>query len=190
MNIDLNNFITPDEDDASSKIFFTRLDEMLTDAETLFGERDKEYSIIGIEFHQDGPQTIFPEGHKLIAIQLSFRALDNDAIACWQLAHETIHLLSPLGKQGANILEEGLATYFSRLYLQKKLGVGGQAPPGNYRQADELVTRLLLLNGNAVREMREHQPTISHITPDIIKIVCPNFPDDLAEKLCQRFVHV
>lgn len=189
MNIDWSNFIATEDEGISSWTLAARLGDMLMEAEKRFGERDKEYSILGIEFHHGGPMTTYRDGRKHIVIQLSIGALEDHTLACWQLSHETIHLLSPLGKQGANILEEGLATHFSRFYLRDKLGIPVTAVGENYVEADDIVTKMLTLNENAIREMREREPTISHMTPEIIKAVFPKFPDDLAEKLCRKFVH-
>jgi hypothetical protein len=58
----------------------------------------------------------YPGDRKHIVIQLSVNCLTDLPRACYQLAHECIHLLAPTGRQNANNLEEGLATLFSEDY--------------------------------------------------------------------------
>jgi hypothetical protein len=46
-------------------------------------------------------------------VQLSNESRDNRDQALFQLAHETVHVLSPVDVGTTTALEEGLATYFS-----------------------------------------------------------------------------
>src|SRR3990167_6713780 len=89
----------------------SRLGSLLQLAESQFGARDKDYTILGIEFGSTGPFIWYPGNCKNIAIQLSLESLKSEHCALYELAHECIHLLSPTGKKNANVLEEGLATY-------------------------------------------------------------------------------
>src|SRR5437763_183874 len=91
----------------------SRLGALLNEAERLYGERDRSYTILGVEFGPGDPQIWFPGNRRHIVIQLADNALENTALAVYQLAHETIHLLSPTGTANAPVLEEGLATAFA-----------------------------------------------------------------------------
>jgi hypothetical protein len=41
--------------------------------------------------------------------------------ACFQLAHEVVHLLSPKVGQKANNFEEGLACFFAKYYMSPRI---------------------------------------------------------------------
>ena len=98
------------------------LNDMLEMAECLFGQRDCSFTILGIKFRDDGPYVWYPEigdgQEKYITIMLSSSAAQNMSRACFQMAHETVHLLAPTGGQNANNLEEGVACYFSLYYME------------------------------------------------------------------------
>src|SRR5262245_12248896 len=89
----------------------SQLGRMLFDAETRYGPRDKEWTVLGIELvSEEMPHIWYPANFgKTITIRLGSGAHDCELIACYQLAHEAIHLLAPTGKGGASVLEEGLA---------------------------------------------------------------------------------
>jgi hypothetical protein len=96
--------------------------KMLNNAEEMFGERDKSWTFIGIEFRDDGPYIMYyPK--KRISIVLSTgcsQLMPNDPQLYYQLSHEVSHLLYPIyptkGNE-ANVLVEGISTYFSKIYL-------------------------------------------------------------------------
>ena len=100
----------------------SRLGDILSKAETAYGPRDMNWTILGIEFCSNVPQIWFPENCRHIAIQLATNALGDTAIACYQLAHEVIHLLAPNGQHIAPVIEEGLA----HLVIHKS---DGRVPP-------------------------------------------------------------
>ena len=100
----------------------TRLGQMLHIAEELFGKRDYSYTPIGVEFYDgENPMVWYPGNCKHVAIRLKASAENDGRQALYQLAHETVHLLSPTGGENANNLEEGVATWFSNHYI-KSLG--------------------------------------------------------------------
>ena len=98
--------------------------DMLTIAEHMFAPRDPSYTIVGIEFVNDGPYIWYPLSHgskqnKDIIIRLSSPAAQNIVQACFQLAHETVHLLSPSGGQNSTNLEEGVACFFRSIIWRR-----------------------------------------------------------------------
>lgn len=104
----------------------SRLGELLDKAERLMGERDKAWTVLGVEFSTTPyPQTWYPgiqENRKDIIIQLTQSSANDKKRALFQLAHEVIHLLSPTGKpQTSTVLEEGIATYFS-IHVMQSMG--------------------------------------------------------------------
>jgi hypothetical protein len=155
-------------------------------AEKLYGERDKSYTILGFEFEKSGPRIWYPGNRKFVVIQLSLNALYNEFQAFYQMAHETIHLLSPLGFRGANILEEGLATYFARLYL---LDLGQDLNPNDqkYQNALELTKVLLDIDNDIIKKVRKIEPTISKLTPSHFYQINSNISEDLLTSLCNKF---
>jgi hypothetical protein len=163
-------------------------------AETMFGERDKSYTILGIEFStEEQPGQWYPRGVKDIVIQLTESSAVDEQRALFQLAHEAFHLLSP-GKLGtASRLEEGFAVYFSLLYMQS---IGSPltetyiADP-KYRAAYDDVVALLQLHPEApttLKRMRGEGITISSLTQSQFQIAFPEVPDALAARLTDNFL--
>lgn len=91
-------------------------------AESLYGPRDRSFTIIGVEINnEDQPRTWYPiyDSQKYVAIQLT-RECENDLCrAIFQVSHELIHCLCPKPGRHANVLEEGLASLFSEIAAQK-----------------------------------------------------------------------
>jgi len=166
----------------------SRLGDTLRKAQELFGERDKDYTILGVEFVlTDRPQVWYPGNCKNIIIQLNKYALEDVNQALYQLSHETVHCLSPKGKKIANVLEEGLATYFSEWYMQQN-GLGPWHPTlQEYIDAINLVKQLLAVDAELIKKVRQITPTISDIKPDDFFQIYPNLDKDLLEKLCNPF---
>jgi hypothetical protein len=95
----------------------TILGDLLITAERKYGARDKSWTILGIEIGGLHPQIWYPrssEGARFVSVMLSDAARMNPRQAVFQLAHEVIHLLAPLGRRGGLVIEEGLATANSR----------------------------------------------------------------------------
>src|SRR5688572_16155643 len=92
----------------------TKLGHILRTAEAKYGERDKSYTLLGVEFTTEGgPQIWYPGNCKNIAVQITMECYYDIDRAVFQVAHEVIHCLGPSGRQNANFLEEGLANLFS-----------------------------------------------------------------------------
>jgi hypothetical protein len=168
----------------------SRLGDMLTHAEEMFGERDKEYTILGIEYCDSGPRIWYPKSKKNIVIQLTPDALHSEDLAYYQLAHECIHLLSPSGAANANVLEEGIAVYFSWWYLKRVLNIEGYSytkRASNYMTAGLFADKALILNPDFFRKARELYPEIWKITAREIHALCPQLENDEAELLAMPF---
>ncbi len=168
----------------------TRLGEMLRLAENMYGPRDHSWTILGIEFNIDpeaSPQIWYPGNCKNIAIQLCGPALNNMDIACYQLAHEAIHLLAPSGGQNANALEEGLATYFSLWYVNEHLGKNVQCTLSSYIETYEKVSELLSIDAEAIKKLRRIEPDFYKMTTDTFIQAGLNIPDTLKNELVLKF---
>ena len=168
------------------------LGEIILHAEEMFGERDKSYTILGIDFTPgDEARTWTPGNCKHIIVQLSMNGLTDRYEAYRQLAHEGIHLLSPTGKADANVLEEGLAVYFEQWYLNDIFGDGWWNNSINntaYREAVAAARALLVLDIDAVKKLRQIEPTIARITAAQIQAVCPDLAPQIADRLASRFI--
>jgi hypothetical protein len=167
----------------------TRLGDMLNLAQAAYGARDNSYTILGIEFENDAPQIWYPGNCKHIAIQLTPDTTIDQIKGCYQLAHECIHLLSPSGGCIANVLEEGLATYFAHQYVEKEFDFVIQPTIQSYEIARQLVNKLLKIDADAINKIRQNQFTISKITAENILEVVPQFNRGDAQILEQLFVH-
>jgi len=166
----------------------SKLGHILKAAEEKYGPRDYSYSILGIEFNQDGhPRIWYPGNDKHIIIQISMNCLNDFNRAVFQVAHEVIHCLCPTGTNNVNVLEEGLANLFSIEYaLQNDNGVW-TSNDHRYTDASELVKQLLSYDIEIIKKLRLVQPTISLIDKDLILKVNSNVPINLAESLTRKF---
>lgn len=165
----------------------TRLSDMLSLAESKYGPRDRSYTIVGIEFDKNGPNIWYPGDRNHICIKLTESCLNNMAGACYQLAHECIHLLSPSGRNATNILEEGLATHFSRTYVKDKFNADFYEDIASYKEAREACEKLLNLQDDIIYVLRQKQPEFRLITKQDIIDVNSNCPLDLAKELTSPF---
>ena len=164
------------------------LGNMLHIAEDLFGPRDYSYTILGIEIGPDVPKIWYPGNRKDIVIQLHSSAATNMFEACYQMAHETVHLLAPTGKQNANNFEEGVACYFADLYMKEALK-NPYPPPSlpSYRRAFELVKPLLDTDRFCIRKLRDQQPSFSKITREQIGATFPTLTPKDVSFLIKKF---
>ncbi len=166
----------------------SRLGEMLQMAEGLFGQRDSSYTILGVEFIVGIPQIWYPGNCKHIIIQLNQNAATNMLQACYQMAHETVHLLSPTGGNHANNFEEGVACYFAAYYLKNKLNAPNWEPTlQSYKQALALIAPRLDEDIYCVRRLRERQSSFSKISREQISTEFPNLTLDDVDFLIKKF---
>ena len=109
--------IRPDGNDSKYAQQLRRhLANMLELAEDLFGRRDRWYRCVGIEFHGACSKIRYlsrPERDGVnIIIRLSQLAAENMSQACFEMAHESVHLLAPTGNPKVTNLQEGVACFF------------------------------------------------------------------------------
>ena len=166
----------------------SKLGDILETAEKRYGSRDYSYTILGVEFNQEGhPRIWYPGNCKHIIIQISMNCIDDINRAVFQVAHEAIHCLSP-EKIASNVLEEGLANLFAIEYTRANGHGNNWTSNGqNYTDASELVKQLISIDSEIIKKIRVVQPTISLIDKDLIRQINPNVPDELADNLTKRF---
>lgn len=163
---------------------------MLLHAEERFGPRDPAWTLLGIDFTPDGPRTWTPGNCGHIIVQLDMNALTDRRDAYNQLAHECIHLISPTGKADANVLEEGLAVWFSQRYMHRVFGEGwwsGKVKVPSYANAFALAKQLLAIDADIIKKIRATQPVIARITTEQILQDCPLASRELAQALTEQF---
>lgn len=141
----------------------------LLQAERLYGSRDANWRLEGIQVHDLGPRLWFPVvGENRIEIEVSPSATDDPDIAAFQIAHEVIHLLAPIQAEvgaefmPASALEEGLAVHFSlcapRYSSAAKAIQLETTLPDTYRAALALYRSLEGICPDAVRHLRSIRP--------------------------------
>lgn len=160
---------------------------MLEMAEQRFGPRDRSYTILGFEFRVGLPQIWFPGDGMSVIVQLDSSSMNDPNLPLFQMAHECIHLLTPVLSANASVLEEGLATYFSKEYMAVHMGGVWLTGDQKHDRAEILARKLLLLNADAIKALRELVPVISRATAQDILKICPSLPPHLAEQLVVTF---
>lgn len=174
-------------DGGSTWTLTSRLGWLLQQAEQQFGSRDQSYTLLGIEFGEDGPMVWYPSTGRDVIIQLSDSAAQDPTQAFFQLAHEVVHLLAPSGGQNALVVEEGLAAYFAD-EMSRRVGSPWHSVGPDYLQAKALVEKLLSAESLAVKKIRQTEPDFCKWTPDLIQTVAPRVlsASELTE-ICRPF---
>ena len=171
-------------DGSSSWTLVTRLGQMLSRAENLYGPRDRSWTILGIEFGLVPPPMIwFPGDCKHIAIRLAPNVLDNEVLACYQLAHECVHLLAPIGQANVPVLEEGVATAFAEDYVSNPLLTNEPA----YIRAAAVVRELLSNTPDAILRLRAIEPCFQKITASVFGEAGLTVPKAMIDELLSSF---
>ena len=159
---------------------------VMREAEDFFGPADRAWRFGGVEVINDGnaPYICFPAGQeKEVKICISADCLSDKSHyrAEWQLRHECVHLLSPTGSRDANVLEEGMATFFQNEY--KKFNILNDA----YKNAEKLFIEIYSVNKNAIKEIRQYCPLLKNITKDMLLKHCDGLNVATAEYLAKPF---
>jgi hypothetical protein len=172
-----------------------QLGTLLERAETLFGPRDKAFTLLGIEFHAGPNRLSYPNaGRDQIIVELSMEATRNRDQALFQLAHETVHILAPVNVGATTVLEEGLATYFSLTaphfvnptYARRsEESLTGRFQP--YRDALDNVRALLFMDPTVVSRIRQANELFGSITVRRLREAAPHCPTEVATRLTRTF---
>ena len=166
----------------------SRLGHMLHLAQEMFGDRDQSYTILGVEFGGEVPMVWYPWNRHHVAIRLANSAASNMSEACYQLSHESVHLLAPNGGGSANNLEEGVATFFAAHYMHKnfeKYEVTISIP--SYARALNLVLPRLNADATCIRRLRAKQPSFSLITHADLAGEFPKLSSEDVDFLLSKF---
>ncbi len=173
----------------------SRLGEFLQMAENEYGERDKSWTILGVEFTDEKQPSNwhpFDSKRKNIIIQLTKDAANDEKRALFQLSHEVFHVLSPTGKRDSTYLEEGLATYFS-IQASRKAGIRispAYIASPRYRQAYRMIETLYKKHPDAserIATYREQGLPLSALTETQLEQMFPRLKTTLVQKLVAQF---
>lgn len=167
--------------------------EMLNYAEELFGKKITEWTFVGIEFRSDGPHVRY-YSEKKISIVLSSNCSNFSPIPLqlfYQLAHETCHLLYPTGKPDANVLNEGISTYFSKIYHERRFPGSTYAidciKNSKYYEAFQLVEKLISNDNEVIKKIRQINPMISYVSEEELLNLNLNLSKKEISKLVSKF---
>lgn len=165
----------------------SRLGHLLAEAEERYGERDRSWTILGVEFGPGNPQIWFPGDRKFIVVQLAMNAADSDFLARYQLAHECIHLLAPVVRADATVLEEGLAVVFSEDCTKAGFGVSPPTTLASYARAAASVRALLGIDAEAIKKLRTIESSFDQIGICTFAEAGISLPEALVLELVSRF---
>lgn len=164
--------------------------QLIEQAEARYGARDRNYTLLGVEFGAGSPRIWFPGSSDKIIVQLSDDARTDPNRATFQMAHEVIHLLAPImGQVGALMVEEGLAVVFSDEIGRRQIPIWQTNPGTNYSRAGEAVAILLSHGPAVIKQIRAIEPSFSNWTPNLIAQIVPAIDPLLATRLCAPFVY-
>ncbi len=145
--------------------------KIFKEAEHLFGPRDASYELSLPRVTQCATsRTYIFRPLRISRIYLSRDTKIKPWLASLELAHEAIHVLSPV-PFGARltILEEGLAEWFAQRYVGRVHGLSFER--GTNPKADavmEAVSSLLAKNQLVIKKLRTRQPVISKIDEKLL----------------------
>ncbi|MFH1118048.1 MAG: hypothetical protein V1792_29355 [Pseudomonadota bacterium] len=160
--------------------------QILEEVEERYGQRDRSFTLLGIEFCDQNPQIWFPGNCGNIIIQLSLSVINHKVAALHELAHECVHLLDPVPLGGASVFEEGVGTLFAIEYAQR-FDQSYYPTVSNYTAAAELVKEALDICPNVIRSIREAGTRFTDITPQQLRSECSDFPQRICDILCKRY---
>ena len=159
------------------------------EAELKFGPRDGSYQLSVPRITEcASSRTYIIRPLRMTRIYLSRDSRTKPWLASLELAHEAIHVLSPVGFGGLTILEEGLAECFAQRYVSRVHGM--EFERGSNPRADavmQAVSSLLAKNESVIKKLRTHQPVISKIDEKLLVEVAGIKPGE-AKFLCTNFL--
>ncbi|CAA6817570.1 MAG: Unknown protein [uncultured Thiotrichaceae bacterium] len=140
----------------------SRLGALMVEAQKQFGVRDKNWTLLGVDFTKDqAPSIWYPfsgDDQKMIGILITQQAASNEKEAIFQLAHEVVHTLSPTGPHNSSLVfEEGLASHFS-IHAPRKLGIDispDYFASGKYRRAYQELEKLYAIYPDASERIKK-----------------------------------
>ena len=164
-------YLLPASDHSFEQTLMQELLRIFEEAELLFGPRDASYQLSIPRITECANARSFIFGPLRISrIYLSRDSKTKPWIASVELAHEAIHVLSPVAfGRSPTILEEGLAEWFAQRYVSRVHGLVFER--GSDPKADAVmlaVSTLLAKNKSVIKDLRTRQPVISKIDEKLL----------------------
>ena len=165
------------------------LSGIFKEAELLFGPRDTSYQLSIPRITEcTTSRSFIVRPLRMARIYLSRDSRTKPWMASLELAHEAIHVLSPVSLGSTlTILEEGLAEWFAQRYVSRVHGLTFEM--GVDPKADAVmhaVSTLLAKNELVIKNLRTRQPVISKIDEKLLVEVAGIEPGQ-AKFLCTDF---
>lgn len=182
-------FLLAANDRSHEETLMQELLRIFKEAELLFGPRDASFKLSVPRITECATsRTYILRPLRTTRIYLSREARIKPWLASLELAHEAVHVLSPVGfGSGPTILEEGLAEWFAQRYVSRVHEMSFER--GSNPRADAVmraVERLLAKNELVIKHLRSREPVISRIDERLLVEVARVGPDE-AKFLCTDF---
>lgn len=182
-------FLFTSSDRSFEQTLMQELVGIFKEAELLFGPRDDRYQLPMPRITECvTSRTYIYRPLRVARMYLSRDSKTKPWLASLELAHEAIHLISPVPfGSSLTILEEGLAEWFAHRYVKRVHGFSFEM--GSDPKADAVmhaVSALLSKNEKVIKDLRARQPAISKIDEKLLVEVARIKPD-AAKFLCTDF---
>jgi len=164
-------FLLAAGDRSQEQTLMQELLRIFKEAELLFGPRDDTFQLSVPRITESASsRTYIIRPLRMARIYLSRESRTKPWKASLELAHEAVHVLSPVGlMSGPTILEEGLAEWFAQRYVGRVHDM--EFPRGANQKADavmQAVSNLLAKNQSVIKQLRTRQPVISKIDAQLL----------------------
>ena len=182
-------FLFTSSDRSFEQTLMQELVGIFKEAELLFGPRDDRYQLPMPRITECvTSRTYIYRPLRVARMYLSRDSKTKPWLASLELAHEAIHLISPVPfGSSLTILEEGLAEWFAHRYVKRVHGFSFEM--GSDPKADAVmhaVSALLSKNEKVIKDLRARQPAISKIDEKLLVEVAGIKPGE-AKFLCTDF---
>ena len=182
-------FLLAANDRSYEQTLMQELLRIFKEAELLFGPRDTSFQLSTPRITECATsRTYIFRPLRMTRIYLSRDSRTKPWLASLELAHEAIHVLSPMGfGSGPTILEEGLAEWFAQEYVGRVHGLSFER--GANPKADAVmlaVSKLLAKNKTVIKNLRTRQPVISKIDEKLL-VEVGGIERSQAKFLCSDF---
>ena len=164
-------FLLAPGDRAYEQKLMEELLRIFKEAELLFGPRDDSFQLSVPRVTEcASSRTYIIRPLRMTRIYLSRESRTKPWKASLELAHEAIHVLSPVTFNASlTILEEGLAEWFAQRYVTRIHDMSFER--GVNPKADavmQAVSKLLAKNQSVIKHLRTRQPVISKIDEKLL----------------------
>ncbi len=164
-------YLLAPSDRSFEQTLMQELSKIFKEAEFLFGPRDTSYQLSIPRLTEcASSRTYIVRPLRIARIYLSRDSRTKPWLASLELAHEAVHVLSPVTfNSSLTILEEGLAEWFGQRYAGRVHGM--EFERGANPKADAVmraVSTLLAKNELVIKNLRTRQPVLSKIDEKLL----------------------